>query len=32
MALNALRQLGVQTEGFADPMECEESVALGTGR
>lgn len=27
MALNALRQLGVQTEGFGDPMEYEESVA-----
>jgi len=32
MALDALRQLGVQTEGFRNPMECEESVALGTGR
>jgi len=27
MALNALRQLGVQPEGFGDPMEYEESVA-----
>lgn len=27
MALHALRQLGVQTEGFGDPMEYEESVA-----
>ena len=27
MALSALRQLGVQTEGFGDPMEFEESVA-----
>jgi AraC family transcriptional regulator len=27
MALNALRQLGVHTEGFGDPMEYEESVA-----
>ena len=27
MALGALRQLGVQTEGFGDPMEYEESVA-----
>jgi AraC family transcriptional regulator len=27
MALYALRQLGVQTEGFGDPMEYEESVA-----
>lgn len=27
MALNVLRQLGVQTEGFGDPMEYEESVA-----
>lgn len=27
MALEALRQLGVQTEGFGDPMEYEESVA-----
>jgi len=27
MALDALRQLGVQTEGFGDPMEYEESVA-----
>jgi AraC family transcriptional regulator len=27
MALAALRQLGVQTEGFGDPMEYEESVA-----
>ena len=27
MALDALRQLGVQTEGFGDPMEFEESVA-----
>ena len=26
MALHALRQLGVQTEGFGDPMEYEESV------
>src|SRR3954462_3140239 len=26
MALDALRQLGVQTEGFGDPMEYEESV------
>jgi AraC family transcriptional regulator len=25
--LDALRQLGVQTEGFGDPMEYEESVA-----
>jgi AraC family transcriptional regulator len=27
MALGALRQLGVQTEGFGDPMEYEEQVA-----
>ena len=27
MALDVLRQLGVQTEGFGDPMEYEESVA-----
>ena len=27
VALDALRQLGVQTEGFGDPMEYEESVA-----
>jgi hypothetical protein len=27
MALGALRRLGVQTEGFGDPMEYEESVA-----
>jgi AraC family transcriptional regulator len=27
MALDALRQLGVQTEGFGDPMEYEENVA-----
>ncbi len=27
MTLDALRQLGVQTEGFGDPMEYEESVA-----
>jgi len=27
MALDALRQLGVQTEGFGDPVEYEESVA-----
>jgi AraC-like DNA-binding protein/uncharacterized damage-inducible protein DinB len=27
MALHALRQLGVKTEGFGDPMEYEESVA-----
>lgn len=27
IALDALRQLGVQTEGFGDPMEYEESVA-----
>ncbi len=27
MALEALRQLGVQTEGFGDPMEYEENVA-----
>lgn len=27
MALGALRQLGVQTEGFGDPMEYEERVA-----
>ena len=27
MALDALRQLGVQTEGFGDPTEYEESVA-----
>jgi AraC family transcriptional regulator len=27
MALEALRQLGVQTQGFGDPMEYEESVA-----
>jgi AraC family transcriptional regulator len=27
MALDALRNLGVQTEGFGDPMEYEESVA-----
>jgi AraC family transcriptional regulator len=27
MALDALRQLGVPTEGFGDPMEYEESVA-----
>lgn len=27
MALDALRQLGLQTEGFGDPMEYEESVA-----
>lgn len=27
MALDALRQLGVDTEGFGDPMEYEESVA-----
>ncbi len=26
-SLDALRQLGVQTEGFGDPMEYEESVA-----
>ena len=32
MALDALRQLGVQTEGFGDPMEYEESVAPGTSR
>src|SRR5499433_3598337 len=32
MALGALRQLGVQAEGFGDPMEYEESVAPGTGR
>ncbi len=27
MALDALRQMGVETEGFGDPMEYEESVA-----
>jgi AraC family transcriptional regulator len=27
MALDALRQLGVQTEGFGDPMEYEEEIA-----
>ena len=27
MGLDALRQLGVETEGFGDPMEYEESVA-----
>jgi hypothetical protein len=27
MALDALRQLGVQVEGFGDPMEYEQSVA-----
>jgi AraC-like DNA-binding protein/uncharacterized damage-inducible protein DinB len=27
LALDALRQLGVETEGFGDPMEYEESVA-----
>lgn len=27
MALDALRQLGVETEGFGDPMEYEENVA-----
>jgi AraC-like DNA-binding protein/uncharacterized damage-inducible protein DinB len=27
MALDALRQLGVETQGFGDPMEYEESVA-----
>jgi AraC family transcriptional regulator len=27
MALDALRQLGIQTEGFGDPVEYEESVA-----
>jgi len=27
MALDALRQLGVQTEGFGDPMEYEENVS-----
>src|SRR5205823_7775713 len=27
MALDALRQLGIQTEGFGDPMEYEENVA-----
>ncbi len=27
MALDVLRQLGIQTEGFGDPMEYEESVA-----
>src|SRR5215469_16712385 len=27
MALDALRQLGVQTQGFGDPMEYEENVA-----
>jgi AraC-like DNA-binding protein/uncharacterized damage-inducible protein DinB len=27
MALDALRQLGVQTEGFGDPMEYEENMA-----
>jgi len=27
MALDALRQVGVETEGFGDPMEYEESVA-----
>ena len=27
MALDALRQLGVETEGFGDPMEYEETVA-----
>ena len=27
MALDALRQLGVQTEGYGDPMEYEENVA-----
>ena len=27
MALDALRQLGIQTEGFGDPMEYEETVA-----
>jgi len=32
MALEALRQLGVQTEGFGDPMEYEESVAPWTHR
>jgi len=34
MALDALRQVSVQTEGFCDPMEYEESAAwpLGAGR
>jgi AraC family transcriptional regulator len=32
MALEALRQLGVQTEGFGDPMEYEENVAPWSGR
>jgi AraC family transcriptional regulator len=32
MALDALRQLGVQTEGFGDPMEYEESVAPWSGQ
>jgi AraC family transcriptional regulator len=27
MALDALRQFGIQTEGFGDPMEYEESAA-----
>lgn len=27
MALDALRQLGIETEGFGDPMEYEETVA-----
>jgi hypothetical protein len=30
VALDALRQLGMQTEGFSDPMEYEESVAPWT--
>jgi AraC family transcriptional regulator len=32
MALDALHQLGVQTEGFGDPMEYEESVATWNQR
>jgi AraC-like DNA-binding protein/uncharacterized damage-inducible protein DinB len=32
MALDALRQLGVKTQGFGDPMEYEESVAPWTER
>jgi hypothetical protein len=27
MALDALRQFGIETQGFGDPMEYEESVA-----
>ena len=32
MAVDALRQLGVPTEGFGDPMEYEETVAPWNGR